>query len=102
MTSEEPQRSNRKDPCRRAFVDLFAGVRRFLSPASCSPAGTASSPLEHWNAIAFQTLKHNLASTGKSIARFVTQWPEWLEKTPIEISQFIKQYHGEELRQPEG
>lgn len=81
-----------------SFVDLFAGCGG-LSLGLMSAGWNGLFAVER-DAIAFETLKHNLVD-GQEHCPFRYAWPEWLEKTPIEISQFIKK-HGEELAAMKG
>jgi DNA (cytosine-5)-methyltransferase 1 len=50
--------------------------------------------------LAFETLKHNLVD-GQPHCPYRYAWPDWLEKTPIEISKFIKQ-HRDDLSKLKG
>ena len=71
------------------FVDLFAGCGG-LSLGLMSAGWNGLFAVEQ-DALAFETLKHNLVD-GHSQCSYQYTWPDWLKKTPIEISQFIKQH----------
>lgn len=75
------------------FIDLFAGCGG-LSLGLMSAGWTGVFAVER-DSIAFETLKHNLVE-GQMHCPFQYAWPDWLEKSPIEINQFIKK-HGENL-----
>ncbi|MDX2130427.1 MAG: DNA cytosine methyltransferase [Planctomycetota bacterium] len=74
------------------FVDLFAGCGG-LSLGLMSAGWNGLFAVER-DAIAFETLKHNLVD-GQVNCPFRYAWPDWLEKTPIEISHFIKKHQDE-------
>lgn len=82
-----------KDSAPGHFVDLFAGCGG-LSLGLMSAGWSGLFAVEQ-DALAFETLKHNLVD-GHPNCPFRYAWPNWLEKTPIEISHFINQ-HGQEL-----
>ncbi|MCB2154936.1 DNA cytosine methyltransferase [bacterium] len=46
------------------------------------------------DALAFGTLKHNLID-GHPNCPVRYNWPDWIEKTPIEIRQFIRKHRGQ-------
>lgn len=71
------------------FVDLFAGCGG-LSLGLLSAGWNGLFAVEQ-DALAFETLKHNLVNV-EAKSRFRYEWPDWLEKTPSEISQFIKDH----------
>lgn len=71
------------------FVDLFAGCGG-LSLGLLSAGWNALFAVEQ-DALAFETLKHNLID-GQRSSPFRYEWPDWLEKSPSEISQFIKSH----------
>jgi DNA (cytosine-5)-methyltransferase 1 len=72
------------------FVDLFAGCGG-LSLGLMSAGWKGLFAVEQ-DSLAFETLKHNLVD-GQPHCPYRYAWPDWLEKTPVEISQFIKQHH---------
>src|SRR5579864_4678383 len=74
------------------FIDLFAGCGG-LSLGLMSAGWNGLFAIEQ-DSLAFKTLKHNLVN-GHIRSPFRYAWPEWLEKNPFEISQFIKRYHQE-------
>lgn len=71
------------------FVDLFAGCGG-LSLGLMSAGWNGLFAVEQ-DSIAFDTLKHNLVE-GQPRSPLRYTWPEWLEKSPAEISQFIKRH----------
>lgn len=71
------------------FIDLFAGCGG-LSLGLLSAGWQGLFAVEQ-DSLAFETLKHNLVD-GHAHCPFRYDWPSWLAKTPIEISQFINQY----------
>ncbi|MBL9149847.1 MAG: DNA cytosine methyltransferase [Phycisphaerae bacterium] len=75
------------------FVDLFAGCGG-LSLGLLSAGWRGLFAVES-DAIAFETLKHNLVE-GHEHCPFRFDWPAWLEKAPIEIRHFINT-HGKDL-----
>jgi len=81
-----------------SFVDLFAGCGG-LSLGLMSAGWSGLFAIER-DAIAFETLQHNLVD-GQAHCPFQYAWPAWLEKNPIEISQFITK-HGKELAAMKG
>lgn len=91
MTSTPAEQS--KDTTPGHFVDLFAGCGG-LSLGLMSAGWKGLFAVEQ-DSIAFETLKHNLVD-GQPNCPFQYIWPSWLEKTPIEISHFIK-LHRKEL-----
>ncbi len=80
------------------FVDLFAGCGG-LSLGLLSAGWNGLFAVEQ-DSLAFETLKHNLVD-GQPNSPFRYAWPDWLEKTPSEISQFIKD-HKESLKALKG
>ena len=71
------------------FVDLFAGCGG-LSVGLLSAGWNGLFAVEQ-DSLAFSTLKHNLVEGhGNSLVRYA--WPAWLEKSPAEISEFIKEH----------
>src|SRR2546421_11004498 len=70
------------------FVDLFAGCGG-LSLGLLSAGWRGLFAVEQ-DALAFETLRHNLI--GRTNNRLRYAWPEWLDQSPAEISQFIKQH----------
>ncbi|MBN2561540.1 MAG: DNA cytosine methyltransferase [Phycisphaerae bacterium] len=74
---------------RGQFVDLFAGCGG-LSLGLMSAGWKGLFAVEQ-DALAFETLKYNLVEDQPNCP-FQYEWPNWLEKTPIEISRFIKQH----------
>lgn len=71
------------------FIDLFAGCGG-LSLGLMS-AGWAGLFAVEQDGLAFQTLRHNLVD-GQPNCPFKYEWPDWLEKSPLEISDFLKQH----------
>ncbi len=90
MKAKRPK--NRKELAPGQFVDLFAGCGG-LSLGLMSAGWQGLFAVEQ-DAIAFETLKHNLVE-GQPNCPHQYAWPSWLDKTPIEISQFIKQHRTE-------
>lgn len=74
------------------FIDLFAGCGG-LSLGLMSAGWTGLFAVEQ-DALAFETLRHNLVD-GQPQCPFQYAWPQWLEKSPIEISQFIKRHRDD-------
>jgi DNA (cytosine-5)-methyltransferase 1 len=74
------------------FIDLFAGCGG-LSLGLMSAGWTGVFAVEQ-DDLAFQTLRYNLVD-GQPRSPFKYAWPDWLEKGPIEISQFIRRHRQE-------
>lgn len=87
----EPVRE-RAPPTNGRFIDVFAGCGG-LSLGLFSAAWNGLFAVEQ-DTLAFETLKHNLIH-GQPDSPFRYTWPNWLEKTPAEISQFIKDHKRE-------
>lgn len=90
MNSNVPLRAHA--PASGRFIDLFAGCGG-LSLGLLSAGWNGLFAIEQ-DSLAFETLKHNLVD-GQPNSPFRYAWPSWLEKTPAEISQFIKDHKGE-------
>ncbi len=74
------------------FVDLFAGCGG-LSLGLMSAGWKGLFAVEQ-DSLAFQTLRHNLVDR-QPHCPYSYKWPSWLEKGPIEISQFIRQHRAD-------
>lgn len=85
-------------PRQGTFIDLFAGCGG-LSLGLMSAGWKGLFAVEQ-DAIAFETLQHNLVDVG-GYCPHKYDWPFWLDKKPIEISHFIKS-HATELKKLEG
>jgi len=90
--SRRPPRSKKITNSSGSFVDLFAGCGG-LSLGLMSAGWEGLFAVEQ-DAIAFQTLKHNLVD-GQPNCPHAYAWPSWLKKSPIEISRFIKEYRDQ-------
>lgn len=85
-------RSATKKATPGTFIDLFAGCGG-LSLGLMSAGWRGLFAVEQ-DSLAFETLKHNLVE-GHPHCPYAYAWPSWLEKSPIEISHFIKQHRDE-------
>lgn len=75
------------------FIDLFAGCGG-LSLGLLNAGWKGLLAIEE-NPDAFKTLSHNLVDKGQHNRRIsLINWPQWLEKKPLEISDFISNYRG--------
>jgi DNA (cytosine-5)-methyltransferase 1 len=74
------------------FIDLFAGCGG-LSLGLMSAGWTGLFAVEQ-DDLAFQTLKHNLVD-GQPHCPFKYEWPDWLDKAPLEISEFLRSHRQE-------
>lgn len=77
----------------KTFVDLFAG-------AGCLSLGLMSSGWRgilavEQNAMAFETLKHNLINGSQG---YTYLWPEWFPKSPCTVEKMADTYHQQLLR----
>lgn len=81
--------ASERAPAKGRFVDLFAGCGG-LSLGLLSAGWNGLFAVEQ-DSLAFETLKHNLVD-GQPNSPFRYGWPDWLDKTPSEISQFIKDH----------
>ena len=76
------------------FIDLFAGCGG-LSLGLMSGGWSGLFAIEQ-NSDAFKTLSYNLIDKEiKSWDKPCLQWPDWLEKKPLEIRKFIKDYRAQ-------
>ena len=74
------------------FIDLFAGCGGLS--LGLMEGGWAGLLAIEKNPDAFKTLSYNLIDKkNKSHGKSHLRWPDWLEKKPLEIRQFIKDYH---------
>lgn len=71
------------------FVDLFAGCGG-LSLGLMASGWTGIFAVEQ-DSLAFGTLKYNLVEGNPNSPNHY-EWPNWLEKSPVEISQFIEKH----------
>jgi DNA (cytosine-5)-methyltransferase 1 len=90
MTAKRRSKSKQSPPGH--FVDLFAGCGG-LSLGLMSAGWKGLFAVEQ-DALAFETLRHNLVE-GQPNCPHTYAWPSWLEKSPIEISHFIKEHRDE-------
>jgi DNA (cytosine-5)-methyltransferase 1 len=86
------QEGKTKAPMPGCFVDLFAGCGG-LSLGLMSAGWQGLFAIEQ-DKLAFETLRHNLIA-GQPNCSFRYSWPNWLEKSPLEISRFARQYLNE-------
>lgn len=75
------------EPASLNFIDLYAGCGG-LSLGLMTAGWKGLFAIEK-DAIAFQTLEHNLLTEG---GQYCYDWPEWLPKEPIPIGPFAKRY----------
>ena len=80
------------------FIDLFAGCGGLS--LGLMLAGWKGLFAVERDSIAYATLAFNLID-GDSTCPLTYEWPDWLKKTPIEISQFIND-HSEQLHKLRG
>ena len=84
MTYKQKQTSRRRR--RGTFIDLFAGCGGLS--LGLMAAGWEGLFAVEQDSIAFETLNHNLIA-GHSHSLYRYSWPEWLEQSPMEISDFL-------------
>jgi DNA (cytosine-5)-methyltransferase 1 len=80
------------------FIDLFAGCGGLS--LGLMQAGWKGLFAVERDSIAFETLAFNFIDNDRLLP-YSYEWPEWLKKAPVEISQFINE-HSEQLSKMRG